>query len=241
MKQLKALVDLHTHTIVSGHAYSTWSENVKCARKRGLQVLGISEHAPMMPGSCGELYFTNFKVLPKYVGKMRVLNGIEANILNFDGNIDVREPVLSKVDYIIASLHSPCIKAGSVAQNTSALIGAMRNPFVKIIGHPDDDRYPLDYEEITQAATAEKVALELNNSSLNPLSTRVNGEKNIRNLLEKCIDNHTMIIMGTDSHFCNDVGRFKESYKILKELDFPREQIINEDIKRLSFVLNKFI
>lgn len=62
--------------------------------------------------------------------------------MDFDGNIDVSEPVLSKVDYIIASLHSPCIKPGNVAQNTSALIGAMRNPFVKIIGHPDDDRYP---------------------------------------------------------------------------------------------------
>lgn len=239
MKPLKALVDLHTHTIASGHAYSTWSENVKAARKKGLQVLGISEHAPMMPGSCGQLYFMNFKVLPEYVGEIRVLNGVEANIYDYDGRIDVEEPVLSNVDYIIASLHSPCIQPGSVAQNTAALIKAMKNPFVKIIGHPDDDRYPLDYEELTQAAVAEKVALELNNSSLNPLSTRVNGEKNIRELLSKCMDNHTMIIMGTDSHFCNDVGRFKESYKILKELDFPQKQIINEDIKRLPYVLNK--
>lgn len=238
---MKALIDLHTHTIASGHAYSTWNENVKAARKQGLKVLGISEHAVRMPGTCKELYFTNFKVLPKKMGEVRVLNGIEANIYDYEGRIDVEEPVLSRLDYIIASLHVQCIKEGTVAQNTAAFIGAMKNPYVKIIGHPDDDRFPVDYEELTQAARAEKVALELNNSSINPLCARINGEKNIRKMLEKCMDNHTMIVMGTDSHYCDEVGRFKESYKILKEMKFPKELIVNEDLKRLPYVLNKEI
>lgn len=238
-KKMKALIDLHTHTIASGHAYSTWNENVMAAQKKGLKVLGMSEHARMMPGTCGELYFYNFRVLPKQIGDLRVYNGIEANIYDHSGSIDVEEPVLSKVDYIIASMHTPCIAGGTVAQNTQALLGAMRNPFVKIIGHPDDARYPLDYEELTTAAVAEKVALELNNSSLNPLSARKDGEKCIRKLLEKCIDNHTMIIMGTDSHYCEQVGDFTNSYKILEELNFPEEQIINMHIEKLSYVLNK--
>lgn len=236
---MKALVDLHTHTVASGHAYSTWNENVKAAKKQGLKVLGISEHAPMMPGSCQSIYFSNFKVLPKYVGELRVLNGIEANILDFTGRIDVEESIIEKLDYIIASLHTVCIEGGTVAQNTAALIGAMRNPYVKIIGHPDDDHYPLDYEELTQAAKAEKVALELNNSSINPLSARIGGEKNIRKLLEKCMDNGTMILMGTDSHYCEEIGRFKDSYRILKELHFPKELIVNADLERLPYVLNR--
>lgn len=236
---MKALVDLHTHTVASGHAYSTWNENVKAAKKIGLKVYGVSEHAPMLSGSCKEIYFNNFKVLPKYVGNLRVINGIEANIYDYNGSIDVSESTLLKLDYVIASLHTICIESGSVAQNTAALIGAMRNPFVKIIGHPDDDNYPLDYEELTQAAKAEKVALELNNSSINPLSVRKSGEKNIRRMLEKCMDNQTMIILGSDSHFCDQIGKFKDSYRILKEMNFPKELIINEDLERLPYVLNR--
>ncbi|MBR5509792.1 MAG: phosphatase [Lachnospiraceae bacterium] len=236
---MKALVDLHTHTVASGHAYSTWNENVKAAQKKGLKVLGISEHAPMMPGTCKEIYFSNFKVLPEYVGELRVLNGIEANIYDFHGNIDVSEELCLKLDYIIASLHTVCIESGSVAQNTAAVIGAMRNPYVKIIGHPDDDQFPLDYEEIVQAAKAEKVALELNDSSLNPLCARKGGEKNIRKLLEKCVDHKTKIIMGTDSHYCDEVGRFRDTYKLLEEIKFPEKLIINMDLQQLPYVLRK--
>lgn len=238
---MKSLIDLHTHTLASGHAYSTWIENAKAAENQALKVLGVSEHAKRMPGTCHEMYFCNFKVLPKYVGDVRVLNGIEANIYDYNGSIDVEEPILSKMDYIIASLHTPCIEPGTITQNTEALIGAMRNPYVKIIGHPDDDRYPVDYRELAQAAKAEKVALELNNSSINPLSARVNGEKNIRKMLETCMDVHAMVIMGTDSHYCDEVGKFEESYRVLKDLGFPEELIINMDVGRLPYVLNKEI
>lgn len=238
---MKLFIDLHTHTIASGHAYGTWTENAKAAGLQGLKVVGISEHAPMMPGSCQEVYFTNFKVLPKYVDGVRVLNGIEANIYDYAGSIDVGRAVEHKVDYVIASLHTPCIESGTVAQNTAALIGAMRNPYVKIIGHPDDDRYPVDYEELVQAAKAEKVALELNNSSIHPMSVRVNAEKNIRHMLEKCMDYGTMILMGTDSHYCGEVGKFEASCRILEEVQFPEELIINVDMERLPYVLNREI
>ncbi|MFI3209762.1 MAG: PHP domain-containing protein, partial [Peptostreptococcaceae bacterium] len=40
---MKILIDLHTHTIVSGHAYSTVEENIKSAKEKGLKYLGMSE------------------------------------------------------------------------------------------------------------------------------------------------------------------------------------------------------
>ena len=43
---MKALIDLHTHTLVSGHAYSTIKENVEAANLAGLKYIGLSEHAP---------------------------------------------------------------------------------------------------------------------------------------------------------------------------------------------------
>ena len=47
-----SVLDLHTHTIVSGHAYCTLREMAKAASEKGLELLGITEHAPKMPGTC---------------------------------------------------------------------------------------------------------------------------------------------------------------------------------------------
>ena len=57
---MKDLLDVHTHTIASGHAYSTLREMIEAAKRRGLSLIGISEHGPRMEGSCPEIYFCNF-------------------------------------------------------------------------------------------------------------------------------------------------------------------------------------
>lgn len=42
----KILLDVHTHTIASGHAYSCLQEMVKAAADKGLEVLGITVDGP---------------------------------------------------------------------------------------------------------------------------------------------------------------------------------------------------
>ncbi|MGL6170157.1 MAG: phosphatase, partial [Fusobacteriaceae bacterium] len=64
---MKTLVDLHTHTVVSGHAYSTLQENILSAKEKGLKYLGMSEHAPEMPGGAHLFYFSNIRVVPREV------------------------------------------------------------------------------------------------------------------------------------------------------------------------------
>ena len=61
---MRYLIDTHTHTIASGHAYNTIDEMTRKANSIGLENLAITEHTPKMPGSCNMLYFTNLKVLP---------------------------------------------------------------------------------------------------------------------------------------------------------------------------------
>ena len=53
------LLDLHTHTIASGHAYNTLYEMAQSAAEKGLALYGCSEHAPAMPGSCHKFYFSD--------------------------------------------------------------------------------------------------------------------------------------------------------------------------------------
>ena len=104
---MKALIDLHTHTLVSGHAYSTIKENVEAAKLAGLKYIGLSEHAPNMPASPHAYYFQNVHVIPKEIDGVRVIQGIEANILDYDGNIDVTPDMVVHMNYMLVSLHPP--------------------------------------------------------------------------------------------------------------------------------------
>ena len=58
---MKLLFDLHTHTVASGHAFSTLKENIEEAAAKGLKAMGMSDHYSAMPGSAQPIYFTNFK------------------------------------------------------------------------------------------------------------------------------------------------------------------------------------
>ncbi len=236
---MKYVMDLHTHTIASGHAYSTLQENIARAQELGLKVLGLSEHGPAMPGGPDMMYFWNLKIVPRQYGNLRLLCGVEANILNYEGKLDVDDFTLSRLDYCIAGMHTPCLEQGSVEENTQAAVNAMKNPYVTILGHPDDSRYPLDYEMLVQAAVQEKVVLEVNNSSLHPLSARQGARENILSLLKACKKYQCPVILGTDSHISFDIGVFEQAQELLEKVDFPKELIINTSVEKLEQVLGR--
>ena len=107
------VLDLHTHTYASGHAYNTMNEMAYAAKEKGLQLLGITDHAPAMPYSSGPLHFLNLKVARREKYGLPLLLGVEANIVDYEGNLDMEEAVLKQMDIVIASLHTPCIKSGT--------------------------------------------------------------------------------------------------------------------------------
>ena len=87
---MRDLMDMHTHTLASGHAYNTIYEMVKEAARKDIPMLGITEHAPKMPGSCHKIYFMNLKTLQREIFGVRVLFGAELNILDAEGSVDCR-------------------------------------------------------------------------------------------------------------------------------------------------------
>ena len=158
------VLDLHTHTYASGHAYNTMNEMAYAAKEKGLQLLGITDHAPAMPYSSGPLHFLNLKVARREKYGLPLLLGVEANIVDYEGNLDMEEAVLKQMDIVIASLHTPCIKSGTQEDNTNAYLGAIHNPYVDILGHPDDVRYEVDYETVIREAKNYGTLIELNNA-----------------------------------------------------------------------------
>ena len=81
--------DTHSHTLASGHAYSTIKEMAAAAEAKGLKALALTEHAPKMPGTCGLFYFQNLDVVPRKCGGIRLLMGAEVNIMDETGRIDL--------------------------------------------------------------------------------------------------------------------------------------------------------
>lgn len=233
---MKPLIDLHTHTIASGHAYSTLMENIQEAKNKGLMVYGLSEHSVTMPGTAHLFYFQNFRVIKDEILGVKILVGLEANIIDFNGNMDVNEEIEEQLDYMIASLHSPCIKPGNAKENTDALINAMKNKLVKIIGHPDDGKFPLEYERLVKAAKENNVLLEVNNSSLSPTSFRKNAKENYLTMLKLCKKYEVKVVYGSDAHICYDVGRFDNCENLIDEADFPRELVANYNIDSIDFI-----
>ncbi|MBU5289932.1 phosphatase [Paraclostridium bifermentans] len=235
---MNAIIDLHCHTIASGHAYSTLKENIDEAKLKGLKYVGVSDHAPNMPGSTHPFYFGNLGVIKEEINGVKVLKGIEANIMDFDGNIDIPSDVVGKLDYVIASFHPPCINPGNIHENTKAILNVMENEEVKIIGHLDDSRYPVDYEKVVLKAKENKTLLEINNSSLKPNSFRVGAIGNAKTLLNMCKKHDVKVLLGSDAHIYYQVGSFENCTKILEEVNFPGNLVVNfneEYIKEYFF------
>ncbi len=229
---MKDVLDVHTHTIASGHAYSTLREMILAAKEKGLEMIGIADHGPTLPGSCHEFYFCNFKVIPRELYGIHVVMGVELNIIDYAGSTDLPAQFLRRLDYGIASLHPPCIAPGTREDNTAAVIGAMRNPKVRIIGHPDNPQYEMDFERLAKAAKEFHVLLEINDSSYRNGGSRTGSEECCAEMLKYCRKYGTEVIMGSDAHIDLDVGNHEHSMKVLRDADFPEELVINSSPER---------
>ncbi len=237
---MRNILDSHTHTIASGHAYNTIYEMAHTASEKGLELLGITEHSVKMPGTCHEYYFKNLRILPRTMCGIEVMFGAEANILDYDGSLDMEQKLLEQMDVVVASLHTPCIRPGTIEENTRAYLKVMENPAVNIIGHPDDSRYPIDYEALVLGAKEHGKLIELNNGSLHPLGARQDPLPNDVRLLELCRKYGVMVIQDSDAHCADEVGNHQFTDLLLEEMDFPEELIVNRSVELYKSFINRF-
>ena len=238
---MKIEIDTHCHTIVSGHAYNTLREMVSMAAEKGLAGLAVTEHAPQMPGAAPLYYFQNFQVVPRSMCGIHLLLGAEVNITDRTGGLDLPEATLKNLDLAIASMHMPCFLEERTIENVmEAYYAVMQNPYVDIIGHPDDGRFPADYEALAKEAKRTGTLLEVNNSSLRPEGFRVNTHENCKKMLEACKKEGTMIVWGSDAHVDVDAGNFCNVSEILAYCNFPEDLVVTTDLEKLKPYLNCF-
>jgi putative hydrolase len=222
------LLDVHTHSIVSGHAYSSIQEMAVAASEKGLKILGITEHAPELPGACDPIYFRNLHVVPREMYGVRLLLGAELNILDTKGTLDLDEDYYRILDLRIAGIHSLCWKGGTREETTHAMLQAIRNPWTQIISHPGDGTALLDFEPIVLAAKETRTLLEINSSSMDPVRHKKEARENNLEILRLCRHYEVPIILGSDAHISFSVADYRYALPLLAETDFPEALVIND-------------
>ena len=234
---MKILVDTHTHTNCSDHVFSSLAENLDFAKKRGLEMLCMTNHAPAIPDGAHIWHFCTMEELPGEVDGVRLLKGVEANVLDAKGNLDMPSKLLPNMEVVIASMHLPCFSQKNTEAHTEAWLGVIRNPYVHILGHSGHPAFPYDYERVITAARNEGKCIEINNHSF---AVRKGCYENCKKIAEVCKKVGAPIVVSSDAHSCYPVGVFDHVEKMLEDMDFPEELIMNLNAERFSAYLEEF-
>ena len=226
------------HTLVSGHAFGTIREMAADAAEKKLQLIGITEHGPGLPGACDPIYYLNFRSAPRKLYGVEILYGCEVNICD-GGKLSLGRRYLDALDYAIAGIHGFCYEDAGIVENTDNVIACMKDPKIRFISHPDDSRYPLDFTALVQGAKEYGVALEVNNSSLSPISFRPGCMENYKIMLPLCMEYGVPMMVDSDAHDPAAVGEFTLARRLLEEIGFDESLILNNDITKVKDFLLK--
>ncbi|MFP4020965.1 MAG: PHP domain-containing protein [Halanaerobium sp.] len=236
----KIETDLHTHTVASGHGYSTIDEMAGGAFKKGIKLIALTDHGPKMPGGSDIYYFSNLSVVPDLLHGVRIIKGVEANILD-DGKLDLSDKILNCLDFVSAGIHSLTgHNLHSKKDYTSAMIKVMKNQFLDMITHPIQKEYPIHLEKVAKVAAENNVILELNSSSYNPKKGYIRGVKrDSLKLLELANKYKLKLAINSDAHFYSEIGDFSNLDFIFNNNNFNRKLIVNRSLDSITNYLKR--
>lgn len=246
---MKILADYHTHTILScgnndnrRHAKGTVEDNVKVAIEKGLKTIGISEHGHFHTfyGLSGKNTIKEREIideLNKKYDNIEILMGMECNILDDTGKIDVREDLVDKFDYLLAGYHFGSKPTSlrsllhhidnflfkgvfSKKYNTNAVVNAMRKYDLLYISHPGD-KGAIDIDEVARVAEETGTGLEINGHH-----NRLSPE-----MLKRIMHRNIKFYIGSDAHDPKNVANFEKGLEIAKEAGLSLDRIVNIDIE----------
>lgn len=224
------LADFHCHTIASMHAYSTVRENITAAKKKGLKFLALTDHGVGCPDSPPLTFFKNLPSLPNKIDGIRLLKGVEANIMDFEGNLDMPLNTLQNLDIVVASFHTTCVKPGTFQDHTNAYLGLAKNPHVNIIGHAGSFEFSFDYEKVIPILSKAGKVFEIN---AHTFVCRKKSTKNCIKIATICKEHKLPVLVSSDAHSEFEVAECKLAFEMLESINFPQELIINIDENRI--------
>lgn len=205
--------DLHLHTKWSDGAH-TIKQMAEAAKKRGYKYIAITDHSQSLKFAGGLIeerlreQIEEIRKLNQELDDFTVFTGIEVDIKS-DGSLDFSDEILSKLDVVIAAIHSGFKQESKII--TERLIGAMQNRFVSIIAHPTGrligyrESYQVDIDKIMDIAAKTGTILEINaypeRLDLNDVYCRMAKDKGVQLAIETdahSIDGLEFMNLGVD-------------------------------------------
>ncbi|QTQ11075.1 phosphatase [Treponema parvum] len=230
MREYKIIGDMHTHTLVSQHAYSTIGENIAYSKKLGLQCIGWTDHGPETEDGAISHHFFCLNSIPEFLDEIRVFKGAEVNIKSFQGRIDLNPSILHFLDWVIASYHIEAIEFGTKEENTEGWLNVIKNPYVDCLGHAGNPVYDFEHEVVIKALKDSGKILEINSNSF---TVRKGSKENCSDIIRLCKKYDVPVVATSDAHIMYRVGDVKESLELLKELEYPAERILNSSFSSI--------
>ena len=237
-KEIKILAQTHTHTIYSPHAYSTIAEYAKTASDEGLELIAITDHGPAMHDSGHIWHFLNMNILPREIFGVCVLRGCEANIIDYEGKLDMEEGYLKRLDFVIASVHttSTLRPSSNDDDHTNTYLKVLDNPYVGVIGHPGWHDFRFDIDKVLKKAKEKGVLIEIN---AHTATTRPKNMEICREIAKKCAELGVGIVVGADAHCSFELTKLDDALSMLYSIDFPEELIMNTTKDKLLNHISK--
>lgn len=234
---MNIVADMHTHTNVSHHAYSSLAEMVQAAAQAGHRAIAITNHGPAMEDGAHQWHFASLTIVPHRMNGVVVLRGAELNILPPDGGIDpIEQRYIKNLDYVIASFHAQAFPPASKKVHTQALENILHNPYVTTLGHLGSEEFAFDQERIISQCNACGKIVEINNNSL---AIRRGSKENCTSIAKLCMKYRVPIMVTSDAHISFMVGKVGAAVQMLEDIGFPEELILNADWERLKAYFQK--
>jgi len=227
-------VDLHSHSSFSCCGLHSFVEMLERGKALGMKGLAITDHGQALGGRLNKPFFTR---LNNPVPGIRLLKGVECNVLEEPGRIDCPKEWLAYMDIVMLGVH-PNLKAGlDKTTITRMLLRAMKdNQYVDVIVHIDSSVHDVDIEPVVEAALNYGMAMEINNSKTFYGATRPGATDE---LIAVCMNLKCPIVVSSDAHAINEVGRDDQVRALLEKAKFPEDLIVNRDAETaFSFVDN---
>ncbi|MGE5557136.1 MAG: PHP domain-containing protein [Bacillota bacterium] len=236
--------DLHTHTIHS-HGSGTVEDNVRAAREMGLEAIAITDHGPASFGHLGMTSLAELEVIRGEVRRcseifpgMKILTGIEANIISSAGELDLPFDMQKKLDLVLAGFHTLITPASfaegfsfatrSLAarlfsgarrrarcENTKTIVEAVYSNTIDCITHPGL-HIDIDTGELARACANTDTFLEINNS-----------HETDAEFINAAAAQGADFILNSDAHDPQMVGAIKNGLASLGRSAIGPERVVN--------------
>lgn len=243
---LQNLCDTHTHTLYSRHAYSTIRENVLEAAGQGLELLASTDHFGNLLFPTEDVrefqFFVNYNTWPRVWEGVRLLHGLEADIVDLDGNLYGWNIILERsitgdlfqnpmtllksstrrCDYLIASIHGKDFtREATRSQMTEMYLKALNQRKVLMLGHIGRSNLDIEFRPIIEEAARLHKLIEINEHSFDMGKF---SERCIE-IAKLCAEVGCKVAVNTDAHICTCIGRAPRALAMLESIDFPQELI----------------